>query len=116
MPRLAYSLTMQKWSDIRSSEDWIVYQRDKDISHTRPDGQPASSIGTGYWENALIGLATTNAEENVSKWYASEKHRKNMLYADAKTSAISVYVIDQKAFVIQGFNTLSVELLNRIDK
>lgn len=116
LPRLAYSLTMQKWSDIRSSEDWIVYQRDKDISHTRPDGQPASSIGTGYWENALIGLATTNAEENVSKWYASEKHRKNMLYADAKTSAISVYVIDQKAFVIQGFNTLSVDLLNRIDK
>ena len=47
LPRLAYSLQVQEWADIRSRELWIVDERDGDISHFRPDGSVFATIGKG---------------------------------------------------------------------
>ena len=69
LPRLAYSLQVQDWADIRARELWIVDERDGDISHFRPDGTPFVTVGRGCnTENALIGIISTDAQENLNKW------------------------------------------------
>lgn len=113
LPRLAYSLQVQEWADTRSREIWIVDERDGDISHTRPDGSMFVSVGYGCnAENALIGLITTNAQENLNKWYGSQGHRENMLNTRSKTAAVSIYVQGEKVYALQLFDKLTIEELN----
>nr|WP_297274963.1 S-layer homology domain-containing protein [uncultured Agathobaculum sp.] len=115
LPRLAYSLKVQEWADIRSCELWIVDKRDGDISHTRPDGSVFATVGTGCnTENALIGLITTNAQENLNKWYGSLGHRENMLNTRSKTAAVSIYVQGEKVYALQLFDKLTVDELNNL--
>lgn len=81
----------------------------------RPDGSVFATVGKGCnTENALLGLATTNAQENLNKWYASTGHRENMLNTRSKTAAVSIYVRGQKAYAIQLFNILTIEELNNL--
>ena len=113
LPRLAYSLNVQEWADTRSREIWIVDERDGDISHTRPDGSVFASVGYGCnAENALIGLITTNAQENLNKWYGSQGHRENMLNTRSKTAAVSAYVQGEKVYALQLFDKLTITELN----
>lgn len=113
LPRLAYSLQVQEWADTRSREIWIVDERDGDISHTRPDGSVFASVGYGCnAENALIGLITTNAQENLNKWYGSQGHRENMLNTRSKTAAVSAYVQGEKVYALQLFDKLTITELN----
>ena len=113
LPRLAYSLKVQEWADTRSREIWIVDERDGDISHTRPDGSVFASVGYGCnAENALIGLITTNAQENLNKWYGSQGHRENMLNTRSKTAAVSAYVQGEKVYALQLFDKLTITELN----
>ena len=115
LPRLAYSLKVQEWADIRTHELWIVDERDGDISHTRPDGSVFASVGYGCnAENALIGLITTNAQENLNKWYGSLGHRENMLNTRSKTTAVSTYVQGEKVYALQLFDKLTIEELNNL--
>lgn len=113
LPRLAYSLKVREWADTRSREIWIVDERDGDISHTRPDGSVFASVGYGCnAENALIGLITTNAQENLNKWYGSQGHRENMLNTRSKTAAVSAYVQGEKVYALQLFDKLTITELN----
>lgn len=113
LPRLAYSLKVQEWADTRSREIWIVDERDGDISHTRPDGSVFASVGYGCnAENALIGLITTHAQENLNKWYGSQGHRENMLNTRSKTAAVSAYVQGEKVYALQLFDKLTITELN----
>ena len=113
LPRLTYSLKVQEWADTRSREIWIVDERDGDISHTRPDGSVFASVGYGCnAENALIGLITTNAQENLNKWYGSQGHRENMLNTRSKTAAVSAYVQGEKVYALQLFDKLTITELN----
>ena len=113
LPRLTYSLKVQEWADTRSREIWIVDERDGDISHTRPDGSVFASVGYGCnAENALIGLITTNAQENLNKWYGSQGHRENMLNTRSKTTAVSAYVQGEKVYALQLFDKLTITELN----
>ena len=115
LPRLAYSLQVQEWADIRSRELWIVDERDGDISHIRPDGSVFASVGSGCnTENALLGVVPTDAEEHLSKWYASQGHRENMLNTRSKTAAVSIYVQGEKVYALQLFDKLTVDELNNL--
>lgn len=113
--RFAYSLQVQEWADIRSKELVGAYDDKLYDAHMRPDGSVFATVGKGCnTENALLGLATTNAQENLNKWYASTGHRENMLNTRSKTAAVSAYVRGQKIYVIQLFNILTVEELNNL--
>ena len=115
LDRLAYSLQVQEWADIRSRELWIVDERDGDISHTRPDGSMFATVGKGCnTENALLGILPIDAQENLNKWYASPGHRENMLNTRSKTAAVSLYVQGEKVYAVQLFNILSAEELNQL--
>lgn len=115
LDRFAYSLQVQEWADIRSKELVGAYDDKLYDAHIRPDGSVFATVGKGCnTENALLGLATTNAQENLNKWYASTGHRKNMLNTRSKTAAVSIYVRGQKAYAIQLFNILTVEELNNL--
>ena len=121
LSRLAYSLKVQDWADIRARELWIVDERDGSISHTRPDGTTASSIGLGYgWENALWSVLSTNASPEdeaksfSSQWYSSPSHKSNLLNTDAKASAVSIYIKEEAVYAIQGFDIMTVEQLNKL--
>ena len=115
LPRLAYSLKVQEWADIRSRELWIVDERDGDISHTRPDGSVFATVGTGCnAENALINIVSANFQTNVNMWYASQGHRENMLNTRSKTAAVSIYVQGEKVYALQLFDKLTIEELNNL--
>lgn len=115
LPRLAYSLQVQDWADIRARELWIVDERDGDISHFRPDGTPFVTVGRGCnTENALIGIISTDAQENLNKWYGSPGHRENMLTTRSKTAAVSIYVQGEKVYALQLFDKLTVDELNKL--
>ena len=115
LPRLAYSLKVQEWADIRSCELWIVDKRDGDISHTRPDGSVFATVGTGCnAENALINIVSANFQTNVNMWYASQGHRENMLNTRSKTAAVSIYVQGEKVYALQLFDKLTIEELNNL--
>ena len=115
LSRLAYSLKVQDWADIRARELWIVDERDGDISHFRPDGTPFVTVGIGCnTENALIGIISTDAQENLNKWYGSPGHRENMLTTRSKTAAVSIYVQGEKVYALQLFDKLTVDELNNL--
>lgn len=115
LDRFAYSLQVQEWADIRSKELVGAYDDKLYDAHIRPDGSIFATVGKGCnTENALLGLATTNAQENLNKWYASTGHRENMLNTRSKTAAVSIYVRGQKAYAIQLFNILTIEELNNL--
>lgn len=115
LSRLAYSLKVQDWADIRARELWIVDERDGSISHTRPDGSVFATIGKGCnAENALWGITGTTAQTNLNRWYASQGHKENMLNTRSLSSAIAVYVQGENTYVLQLFDILSVEELNEL--
>ena len=122
LPRLAYSLQVQEWADIRSRELWIVDERDGDISHTRPDGSVFATVGKGCnTENALISVIRVNgesvaeaAQSHLGQWYASQNHRENMLNTQSKTAAVSIYVQGEKVYALQLFDKLTVDELNNL--
>lgn len=115
LDRLSYSLQVQEWADIRARELWIVEERDGDISHTRPDGSVFATVGTGCnTENALINITSANFQTNVNMWYASQRHRENMLNTRSKTAAVAVYVQGEKVYALQLFDILTVEELNQL--
>ncbi len=115
LPRLAYSLQVQEWADIRSKELVGAYRDNLYGAHYRPDGTPFVTVGKGCnTENALLGLATTDAQENLNKWYGSLGHRENMLNTCSKTAAVSTYVQGEKVYALQLFNKLTVEELNNL--
>ena len=106
---------MQDWADIRARELWIVDERDGDISHFRPDGTPFVTVGIGCnTENALSGIISTDAQENLNKWYGSPGHRENMLTTRSKTAAVSIYVQGEKVYALQLFDKLTVDELNNL--
>ena len=115
LPRLAYSLQVQEWADIRSKELVGAYRDNLYEAHYRPDGTPFVTVGKGCnTENALLGLVTTDAQENLNKWYGSLGHRENMLNTRSKTAAVSTYVQGEKVYALQLFNKLTVEELNNL--
>ena len=115
LPRLAYSLQVQEWADIRSKELVGAYRDNLYGAHYRPDGTPFVTVGKGCnTENALLGLATTDAQETLNKWYGSLGHRENMLNTRSKTAAVSTYVQGEKIYALQLFNKLTVEELNNL--
>ena len=122
LPRLAYSLQVQEWADIRSRELWIVDERDGDISHFRPDGSVFATIGKGCnTENALISVIRVNGESvaeaaksHLGQWYASQGHRENMLNTRSKTAAVSIYIQGEKVYALQLFDKLTVDELNNL--
>ncbi len=122
LPRLAYSLKVQEWADIRSHELWIVDERDGSISHLRPNGSVFASIGKGCnTENALISVIRVKgesvaeaAQSHLGQWYASPGHRENMLNTRSKTAAVSIYVQGEKVYALQLFDKLTIEELNNL--
>lgn len=115
LERLAYSLQIQEWADIRSKELVGAYDDKLYDAHMRPDGSVFASVGKGCnTENALLTILPGYAQENLNMWYASTGHRENMLNTRSKTAAVSAYVRGQKIYVIQLFNILTVEELNNL--
>ena len=91
LPRLAYSLQVQEWADIRSLELVGAYRDNLYDAHMRPDGTPFVTVGKGCnTENALLGVLPVEARENLNKWYASLGHRENMLNTKSKTAVVSI--------------------------
>lgn len=122
LSRLAYSLKVQDWADIRARELWVLDERDGSISHTRPDGSVFASIGKGCnAENALISVirvdgetANEAAQSHLGQWYASQGHRENMLNTRSKTAAVAIYVHGEKVYALQLFSILTVDELSQI--
>lgn len=113
LPRLAYSLKVQEWADIRSKELVGAYRDNLYEAHYRPDGTPFVTVGKGCnTENALGSIISASAQDNLNQWYASSGHRDNMLNTQSITSAVSIYVLGERTYAIQLFNRLSVEELN----
>lgn len=109
LPRLAYSLKVQEWADIRSKELVGAYRDNLYSAHTRPNGKPFSTIGAGSnTENALGSIISATGEDNCNQWYASPGHRKSMLNTRSKASAVSVYVLGERTYAIELFNIKSV--------
>lgn len=105
LPRLAYSLKVQEWADIRSKELVGAYRDNLYSAHTRPNGKPFSTIGLGsHTENALGSIISATGEDNCNQWYASPGHRESMLNTRSKASAVSVYVLGERTFAIELFN------------
>ena len=121
LPRLAYSLKVQDWADIRARELWIVDERDGSISHTRPDGSVFATVGKGCnTENALWSVLSPGAssieeaDSFMSQWEASRGHRDNILNTRSKTAAVAIYVQSQEIYALQLFDILTVEELNQL--
>ena len=121
LSRLAYSLKVQDWADIRARELWIVDERDGSISHTRPDGSVFATVGKGCnTENALWSVLSPEAssieeaDSFMSQWEASQGHRNNILNTRSKTSAVAIYVQSQEIYALQLFDILTVEELNQL--
>lgn len=113
LPRLAYSLQVQEWADIRSKELVGAYRDNLYEAHYRPDGTPFVTVGKGCnTENALGSIISASAQSNANIWYASEGHRDNMLNTQSITSAVSLYVLGERTYAIQLFNILSIDELN----
>ena len=113
LPRLAYSLQVQEWADIRSKELVGAYRDNLYEAHYRPDGTPFVTVGKGCnTENALGSIISASAQSNANIWYASEGHRDNMLNTRSITSAVSLYVLGERTYAIQLFNILSIDELN----
>lgn len=115
LDRFAYSLQVQEWADIRSKELVGAYNDKLYDAHMRPDGSVFATVGKGCnTENALLTILPGYAQENLNMWYASTRHRENMLNTRSNTAAVSAYVLGQKIYVIQLFNILTVEELNNL--
>ena len=115
LPRLAYSLQVQEWADIRSKELVGAYRDNLYGAHSRPDGTPFATVGKGCnTENALGSIVSASAQDNLNQWYGSDGHRDNMLNTRSVTSAVSIYVLGERTFAIQLFNILTIEELNQL--
>ena len=115
LPRLAYSLQVQEWTDIRSKELVGAYRDNLYGAHYRPDGTPFATVGKGCnTENALGSIISASAQDNFNQWYGSDGHRDNMLNTRSKTSAVSIYVLGERTYAIQLFNILTTEELNQL--
>lgn len=115
LDRLAYSLQVQEWADIRSKELVGAYRDNLYDAHFRPDGTPFVTVGKGCnTENALGNIISASAQSNANIWYASEGHRDNILNTRSITSAVSIYVLGERTYAIQLFNILTIEELNQL--
>lgn len=115
LPRLAYSLQVQEWADIRSKELVGAYRDNLYGAHYRPDGTVFATVGKGCnTENALGNIKSATAQSNANIWYASEGHRDNILNTRSITSAVSIYVLGERTYAIQLFNILTIEELNQL--
>lgn len=115
LPRLAYSLQVQEWTDIRSKELVGAYRDNLYGAHYRPDGTLFATVGKGCnTENALGSIISASAQDNFNQWYGSDGHRDNMLNTRSKTSAVSIYVLGERTYAIQLFNILTTEELNQL--
>ena len=115
LPRLAYSLQVQEWADIRSKELVGAYRDNLYEAHYRPNGTPFVTVGKGCnTENALGNIKSATAQSNANIWYASEGHRDNILNTRSITSAVSIYVLGERTYAIQLFNILTIEELNQL--
>ena len=115
LPRLAYSLQVQEWADIRSTELVGAYRDNLYGAHYRPDGTVFATVGKGCnTENALGSIISASAQDNFNQWYGSDGHRDNMLNTRSKTSAVSIYVLGERTYAIQLFNILTIEELNQL--
>lgn len=115
LPRLAYSLKVQEWADIRSKELVGAYRDNLYGAHYRPDGTVFATVGKGCnTENALGSIISASAQDNFNQWYGSNGHRDNMLNTRSKTSAVSIYVLGERTYAIQLFNILTIEELNQL--
>ena len=110
LPRLAYSLKVQEWADIRSKELVGAYRDNLYGAHDRPDGTSFNSVGRVLsGENALGSIISATGEDNCNQWYASAGHKKNMLHSMHKISAVSVYVLGERTYAIQLFGLRVIE-------
>ena len=115
LPRLAYSLQVQEWTDIRSKELVGAYRDNLYGAHYRPDGTLFATVGKGCnTENALGSIISASAQDNFNQWYGSDGHRDNMLNTRSKTSAVSIYVLGERTYAIQLFNILTTDELNQL--
>ena len=115
LDRLAYSLQVQEWADIRSKELVGAYRDNLYDAHFRPDGTPFVTVGQGCnTENALGNIISASAQSNANIWYASEGHRDNILNTQSITSAVSIYVLGERTYAIQLFNIFTIEELNQL--
>lgn len=113
LPRLAYSLKVQEWADIRSKELVGAIRDNLYDPHSRPNGKPYSTIGVGsHTENALGSIISATGEDNCNQWYASPSHKENMLNSRSKSSAVSVYVLGERTYAIELFNLKPVSEIN----
>lgn len=82
---LAWSSELESTSSVR------VVEATQSFSHTRPDGSDWWTVNSNvmYGENLARGYNT--AADAVSGWMASPTHAANIMKADFKTMAISVY-------------------------
>ena len=115
LPRLAYSLKVQEWADIRSKELVGAYRDNLYGAHYRPGGTVFATVGKGCnTENALGSIISASAQDNFNQWYGSDGHRDNMLNTRSITSAVSIYVLGERTYAIQLFNILTIEELNQL--
>lgn len=113
--RLAYSMQVQEWADIRSRELVGAYRDNLYGAHYRPDGTVFATVGKGCnTENALGSIISASAQSNANIWYASEGHRNNMLNTRSVTSAVSIYVLGERTYAIELFDILTIEELNQL--
>ena len=115
LSRLAYSMQVQEWADIRSRELVGAYRDNLYGAHYRPDGTVFATVGKGCnTENALGSIISASAQSNANIWYASEGHRNNMLNTRSVTSAVSIYVLGERTYAIELFDILTIEELNQL--
>ena len=115
LPRLAYSLKVQEWADIRSKELVGAYRDNLYGAHYRPDGTVFATVGKGCnTENALGSIISASAQDNFNQWYGSDGHRDNMLNTRSVTSAVSIYVLGERTYAIELFDILTIEELNQL--
>ena len=95
------------YEDVYINEDG-EYVVDNIYSVKNDDGTASSVLETITLESFLEKWGKSVA----SGWYHSEGHRMNQLSHDAKTSAVSVYIIDGYVYFIHLFNAATVHIIN----
>lgn len=105
---LKYNPKMQGWASIRAREHSIQN------GHTRPDGSPCLSVGTGLEaENLYWGTGFTNtvlqdkaacAARIIKSWYESPLHQRAMLNKTYQLGAVSCYVKGDRVYAAHLFS------------
>ena len=95
---LDWDINLETVADVRANEISDVF------SHTRPNGQPWSTVNSKIQGGENLAFGYDTPKEVVQAWMDSESHKENILYPDFEKCAIAIYENDDVLYWTEQFS------------